>query len=285
MELTTSQEFIAANFLRLNRIVEAIEGVSYACPSYEVEGSSPDEMKIVSGICMPEYFIEALAERGVLIDENAARDQADIANLSTLTESKLMLYNTLACGQIEIAIRQAQRNPDEEPRELPFAFEAAKVTGSVVSGYDVNKITVTGLTGYDRTHDVEMFEAKRYQLGMVEALTIVKLDGSIVSCAFNVTLEDDPDVSEWVRNVSEQLGGVMQIAMGRYETEEELDNTLSEIYMAYQGRAEEDMIGAILEKLRVRATAAKEIAAMNAQFADGLPRIEVLDEFLNALQA
>jgi hypothetical protein len=280
-------EFLSANEKRITAIIDIVDEQTTQYPEMVISGQSIDSCEILYGKISPPELLDIYNSNGLGISNNAAKEISIIINESNLGQAKMRIIDAVGIGQMWLTAKESEKSKTEITKDmLPSTeFDEASVYITNYEELKLTKVDVRGVKGYDnQSHEVTLFTFLCSEDGIDETLNAVKLDGKLVHCDYNIRPTEDPDIREWAQYLPNHIDQVLHIAMGLFDNDDDLDLMLSSLFMAYQGRAEEEMVGPILDKLRVRAIAVKEATKMNTEFQTGLPRLEAINNILSRLQ-
>ncbi len=281
------QEYIAVHSSTIEAICDATkEQTSQRADAYQVmsDGSSLTSYVLRGGFTLED--IHALYGELPKADE---QELIDVRNKALLHEAQINILNLLAVASVHHYVDlyqtvKAEQVAAEDPRVLSYqegVFISTKQP-LVTEGKDV-RLYVTHLRELESWNSAQEFKVDTIDVdGFQRHLRICRLGSAIVAVNLTTDMEKDPLFTRCQEVFSTTIA-VFPYLSGRFGTEEELDEALSELWQSYQGTSKEQEVGPLIDELRDRATAMKAAQRLDVTHKSYLPSADQLEEFLTLI--
>lgn len=220
----------------------------------------------ISGLYISPEDAEVIAE-----DKNRAK-QAKVAIGAVALQSVASMHYIASLDQQEI---EKRINHAPGPRVLAFrAGQADEVTIlDNEAAVTINRLQLLNLEHYGSAY---RYAISREDDMLKEYLSMALVSEQAVSVVMHNDLAEDSLHLRASMLMDDALQKVTPFFSGFYQTEEEIDNKLAELWQHYSGTAKEVEVSAILDEIRARAVGILESQKLQQEFDVSTPSTEKL---------
>lgn len=292
MEFTEVPSHVEANKGRLVEILKLTERlIDNAGDNVIVIEKTPDaDTLFAAGAAQAENVVESYANEGQEIDLETANAIANIHNQSTLETATITIYHVVARASMQAQMQRSLNGEDlsgEVPPTEELMLSYAKATNRQAAmllddGRRV-QVEVTHLEGLDQFDSATSCKVAIADDLIEDTVVVGMLGGKVVSVDRLVYPVGDELLRDCITKMPETLSEVTLLLAGQFESEDDLNVALNEIWFAHQNSWNEEEAGPLLDRVRNRALAVRHSAELNFQHGNNVPTTAHLQQVIDAM--
>lgn len=292
MEFTEIPSHVEANKGRLLEILKRAERFTAgAAQSIEAEKTPDTETVLTAGEADAEGMVASYAAEGEDIDIASAHEIAKAYNESMLSAATISIKELVARASKRAQMQKAMNGeiaPDEETpniEDLLLSYGKATTQRAMAFLEDGQRIEINTT----RLEDLDEFGSATTCVVTVSddlisrSIFIDTLGNKVVNVGRIVQPVEDELVHDCIVKLPEARQEVFLLLMGRFESEDDLNVALNEIWLTHQNSWNEEESGPLLDRVRNRALAVQHSSELNAEHGNNVPTIAHLQEILDLI--
>jgi hypothetical protein len=280
MSLNTSatSEYFEVHQHALSSLTEGISRILSEGADIIIEQDGPNnDTYLVTTPYTPEFILEAT--NASLSDEDAV-EMARIKNQAQLSVAELDFLALQAMATFKMVAENVETFSDENPPTM-LRYEKGR---NMISFRQNLILSATHLIGIEAFGSTSKFSLTHYDQLTTRQLQVMRLGDTIQSVDYSIKPIEDIQVQGWSKLFrGEHFASILNMLSARFKTEEELDDSISEVWSHFIGTAQEEEVGPLLDQIRIRAIATKDSIHLNDEFLLDLPSAEQLSEVISEI--
>jgi hypothetical protein len=280
-------EFIEANRARFEGIACRIDDLLSASDTTvvaQMSGATGEDPVLVQGGFTRDDFYDHYEYMGDDTADELAEYRADIANDSLI----LKISQDIEALHLGVSLQSDFDLLDDGSATAEELLEGSQLLGFddaqvMVDTFETDQgetatlvsVALAGVEKYGSasTHTISIRDAL-----VIRSLSITQIGDTISHVNYRASALEDPVLERGVKLMGVEATRLSLLLVGAFGDDDELDPTLNDIWLDFQGTSKEEEIGPFLDEVRGRAVAAKDSRELTPE-GYSLPSAEQLQEF------
>lgn len=279
MEYDPTHEYIEVHQRRLRMLANKVDRlVDESVHSQTiVQTQEGAELEITQSPILPENF---LGDGASLEDAEAL---ADMHNNNLLAAANLSINSLLTSVSLKHTATAAAAGDLDEASQTDrdlLHYNSAEFS-RLVQDFDSRHVILSRvrLEGVEHFGQVEAYDIYAADEELVKILTIQFATAEPINVKFVIGPRNDELLFEGIMLLGiEKFSKLIPVLSGRFKSEDNLDETLGEMWLDFQGTSKEGEMLPFLDKVRLRAMAARDNTRFNISHNVDLPTADQLEE-------
>lgn len=283
------EEYYQVNGPRIESITKTIdEFIGGQEDTFHTTNIPGGEQVIIGGLATAEQVREAYLERDIEVPPELSQELADIHNEKLSAKISISIGGILTRVSMRCAaefysanptIKEVPWNNDDNPIAplVPYAQANSKIaywdSEDREESVEATSIRITGVNGH---HTVTEHDLTIEDPLITQVISFGSFDKQMYSAHFDIKPTEDALVRRCIQLLGQEHASATMLLAGSFESEDDLDVALNELWLAHQTKFSEEEVGPLLDEVRQRALAARHARELSHEHNLGLPNYDTL---------